>query len=401
MSGNRFEKMNADYNFDELTDRRNTACVKWDSYADSDIIPMWVADMDFRTAPAVTEALKRRVEEGIFGYVSVPDSYYDALIGWFRHRHGWDIDRDMVIYTSGVVPALSATIKALTRPGEGVIIQTPAYNCFFSSVRNNGCREIYNALKRIETPTGFTYEIDFENLEILASEPTTTLLILCNPQNPTGRVWRSEELEKVREICARNGVRVVSDEIHCELIHNGYRYIPYGTIDSEAIILCSPSKAFNTAGLQIANIVCPDENIRIRIDRAINDNEVCDVNPFGVAGLIAAYNEGEDWLNELNHYLDSNYQYLREFLSKNLPDLPCCDSEATYLAWVDIKPLGIDYDEVDSLLMKEAKVIVNGGGMYHGDGYIRINYACPRSRLEEGLSRIVKCLSSIKERTEK
>ncbi len=388
--------MNSNFNFDQLTERHNTGCVKWDSDADPEIIPMWVADMDFRTAPAVTDALKHRVESGIFGYVRVPQAYYDAVVKWFHDRHGWKIDPDMVIYTTGVVPALSAVIKALTKPGEGVIIQTPAYNCFFSSVKNNGCRQIFNPLRRVDTPDGFTYEIDFENLELLASEPENTLLILCNPQNPTGRVWTREEMERMRDICSRHGVRVVSDEIHCELIHSGYTYIPYATVDPDGVVLCSPSKAFNTAALQIANIVCPDANIYAKIDRAINDNEVCDVNPFGVTGLIAAYNEGGEWLDALNRYLDENYRYLRERFAGDLPALPVCNSESTYLAWIDIRPLGLTSDEIDSLLKEKGKVRINGGTMYHGDGYIRINYACPRPRLKEGLDRIVKCLSALK-----
>ena len=284
------------YNFDELTERRNTGCVKWDSDNDTDMLPLWVADMDFQTAPSVKEAVMSRAATGIYGYVRVPDSYYEALTRWFDTRHGWHIDRDRVIYTSGVVPALSAIIKALVKPGEGVIIQTPAYNCFFSSVRNNHAIEIDNPLKRIETASGFTYEIDFEDLEAVASRPETRLLLLCNPQNPTGRVWTRAELEQVRDICRRNGVRVLSDEIHCELIHKGYEYIPYATIDPEAVVCCSPSKAFNTAGLQTANIVCPDTETRDLIDRAINDNEVCDINPFGVVALEAAYNDGSGWM---------------------------------------------------------------------------------------------------------
>lgn len=383
------------YNFDELTERRNTGCVKWDSDNDPDMLPLWVADMDFQTAPSVKEAVMSRAATGIYGYVRVPDSYYEALTRWFDTRHGWHIDRDRVIYTSGVVPALSAIIKALVKPGEGVIIQTPAYNCFFSSVRNNHAIEIDNPLKRIETASGFTYEIDFEDLEAVASRPETRLLLLCNPQNPTGRVWTRAELEQVRDICRRNGVRVLSDEIHCELIHKGYEYIPYATIDPEAVVCCSPSKAFNTAGLQTANIVCPDTETRDLIDRAINDNEVCDINPFGVVALEAAYNDGEEWLDALNNYLEDNYRYLRETLGSAFPQLRICDSQATYLAWIDIRPLCISSDNLDKLLRKNGKVHINSGTMYAGDGYIRINYACPRSRLAEALRRLAGVLETL------
>ena len=383
------------YNFDELTERRNTGCVKWDSDNDTDMLPLWVADMDFQTAPSVKEAVMSRAATGIYGYVRVPDSYYEALTRWFDTRHGWHIDRDMVIYTSGVVPALSAIIKALVKPGEGVIIQTPAYNCFFSSVRNNHAIEIDNPLKRIETASGFTYEIDFEDLEAVASRPETRLLLLCNPQNPTGRVWTRAELEQVRDICRRNGVRVLSDEIHCELIHKGYEYIPYATIDPEAVVCCSPSKAFNTAGLQTANIVCPDTETRDLIDRAINDNEVCDINPFGVVALEAAYNDGGEWLDALNNYLEDNYRYLRETLGSAFPQLRICDSQATYLAWIDIRPLGISSDNLDKLLRENGKVHINSGTMYAGDGYIRINYACPRLRLAEALRRMTGILKTL------
>ncbi len=383
------------YNFDELTQRRDTACVKWDSDREADILPLWVADMDFRTAPAVREAVMQRAASGIYGYVRVPDSYYNALTHWFESRHGWHIDRDMVIYTTGVVPALSAIIKALVKPGEGVIIQTPAYNCFFSSVRNNHALEIDNPLRRIETDEGFTYEIDFEGLETAAARPEAKLLLLCNPQNPTGRVWTREELQRVSDICRRNGVHVLSDEIHCELVHAGYEYIPYATIDPHAIVCCSPSKAFNTAGLQTANIVCPDMEIRNLVDRAINDNEVCDINPFGVVALEAAYNNGSEWLDALNAYLDENYRYLCKTLGNALPRLKICNSEATYLAWVDITPLNLTSDDVERLLVERAKVRINSGSMYAGEGYIRINYACPRARLEEALTRIIRVLDKI------
>ncbi|MDE7407146.1 MAG: aminotransferase class I/II-fold pyridoxal phosphate-dependent enzyme, partial [Muribaculaceae bacterium] len=236
------------YNFDEQTHRRGTDSYKWDSAKDNDILPLWVADMDFRTAPAVTEALRKRVDSGIFGYVKVPDSYYESLSSWFRRRHGWMIDKSKVIYTSGVVPAVSAIIKALTKPGDGVIVQIPAYNCFFSSIRNNGCNIVENKLLRRDTADGFTYSIDFENLERLASEARNNLMLLCNPHNPTGRIWTREELEQVRDICHRHGVRVVSDEIHCELTMPGLEYMPYARVDKDAIVCCSPSKAFNIAG---------------------------------------------------------------------------------------------------------------------------------------------------------
>lgn len=378
-----------EFNFDELTVRRGTDSYKWDSAEAGDMIPLWVADMDFRTAPAIVEALRRKVDSGIFGYVKVPESYYSALTDWFNRSHGWCIDPSDVIYTSGVVPAISAIIKALARPGDGVILQTPAYNCFFSSIRNNGCVPVANPLLRRERADGFTYELDFEGLERLASKDENTLLILCNPHNPSGRVWTREELERIREICRKGNVTVISDEIHCELTHPGFKYTPYLTLDPEAVACCSPSKAFNLAGLQIANVIAPVEDMRKKIDKAININEVCDVNPFGVIALQQAYNYGAEWLEALNVYLYSNYIFLREFLHERMPMLRICDSESTYLAWIDIRPLGITADEVEAI-GKQHGVWVNAGTLYGGQGYIRINYACPRERLREGLERFVR-----------
>lgn len=249
--------------FDTAPDRRGSGSCKWDSAADPEVIPLWVADMDFKTAPCVTGALRRRVGHGVFGYTLVGDDYYRALTGWFSSRHGYDIDPEMVIYTSGVVPAISAIIKALTKPGDGVLVQTPVYNCFFSSIRNNGCRVTGNPLRRVDLPDGdFTYGMDFDDLERKAADPSNTLLLLCNPHNPAGRNWNREELARLAEICRRNGVRIISDEIHCELTMPGLEYTPFGTVDPSAVVCLSPSKAFNTAGLQIANIVCPDDLTR-------------------------------------------------------------------------------------------------------------------------------------------
>lgn len=381
------------FNFDEIIDRRGTLSYKWDAAADPDMIPLWVADMDFRTAPAVMDALRGRLENGIFGYVKVPESYYFALRRWFRLRHGWTFLRDSVIYTSGVVPAISAIIKALVGPGHGVMVQTPAYNCFFSCIRNNGCTVVENPLRRVETAGGFTYEVDFDDLREKASRPDVDLLLLCNPHNPTGRVWTRSELERISEICRENNVTVVSDEIHCELVHPGYEYIPYMTVDPTCVACCSPSKAFNIAGLQIANIIDRDAERRARIDKAININEVCDVNPFGVVALQAAYNEGEEWLDALNAYLYDNYLYLRKVIGERLPKLRVCESESTYLAWIDISALGLGGDEVERIGKEEGKVWVNSGDMYADGGYIRINYACPRARLAEGLERLCKVLN--------
>ncbi|MBD5371780.1 MAG: pyridoxal phosphate-dependent aminotransferase [Bacteroides sp.] len=378
--------------FDSAPDRRNSGSMKWDE--EPDVLPLWVADMDFRTAPCVIEALKRRVDHGVFGYTHVRPEFYQALQWWFETYHRMPIRREEVMYVPGVVPALSAIVKALTKPGEGVIVQTPVYNCFFSSIRNNGCRIIESPLRRIDlSASEFTYEMDYEDLEVKASDPDTRLLLLCNPHNPAGRAWRREELERLSEICRRHGVQVISDEIHCDLTMPGFHYVPFSTVDSEAIVCLSPSKAFNTAGLQIAAIICPDEERRRLIDRAININEVCDVNPFGVEGLIAAYSpQGHEWLEELRSYLSENYEVMREFLRKELPQVAVTKLEATYLPWIDVRAFGLTADELEEKLLKEAKVWLNSGSMYGSEGYLRINIACPRSRLLEGLKRIAQCL---------
>ncbi|MDE6858205.1 MAG: pyridoxal phosphate-dependent aminotransferase, partial [Alistipes sp.] len=296
------------YDFDEIIPRRGTNSCKWDTPADEGVLPMWVADMDFRTAPAVVDAVRRRAEHGIFGYTKVPDAYYRAIVGWFSRRHGWTIDPQTIIYTTGVVPALSASIKALTRPGDRVLVMTPAYNCFYSSIRNNGCE--LSAVPMIYS-AGSSYAVDFEALERAAADERARLLLLCNPHNPGGRVWTRDELRRIGEICLRHDVFVVSDEIHCELTFDGRDYTPYATLGGEfarrSVVCTSPSKAFNIAGLQTANIIAPDDEVRRRIDRAINDNEVCDIGPFGVEALMAAYGEGEEWLDALRGYLWDNY----------------------------------------------------------------------------------------------
>lgn len=385
--------MKEQFDFDEIVPRRGTNSYKWDSAPDSRTLPMWVADMDFRTAPVIIEALKRRVEHGIFGYTRVPDEYYKAVTGWFAHRHGWRFSEECILYTSGVVPALSAVIKALAEPGDSVIVQTPVYNCFFSSIRNNGCRIVENPLIYSD---GY-YTMDFDDLERKASDDSARLLLLCNPHNPAGRVWRRDELQRIGEICLRHGVTVVSDEIHCELTFPGYSYTPFATVGREifekSVICCSPSKAFNTAGLQIANIITPDADVRGRIDRAINVNEVCDVNPFGVEALIAAYTGGEPWLDSLRQYLYDNYTELRAYFEENLPYLTVTRMEGTYLVWVDIRPLGIGADTLEERLLAEENLWFNSGTMYGADGFLRINIACPRAVMMEGLERFRRFVS--------
>lgn len=384
----------AKYDFNQVVQRKNTNSYKWDIVTD-DILPLWVADMDFEVAPEIKQAIIERANHGIFGYTLVPDSYYDSIIQWFKSRHNWSIDRNSIIYTSGVVPAISATIKALAMPGENVLVQTPVYNCFFSSIRNQGCCVVENELIR----EGDTYKINFEDFEKKCADEKTTIFLLCNPHNPTGRVWTKDELKQMNSICLKHGVKIISDEIHCELVMPGYSYTPFASISEEcknnSIILNSPSKAFNIAGLQIANIICENTVWRRRINRAINIFEICDVNPFGIVALQAAYNKGGEWIDELNQYIYENYLYLKQFILEELPQVEVIKLEGTYLAWIDIMCFELSSDEAYNELLNDGKVLVNSGTLYgkkSGEGYLRINLACPRETLKKGLIRIARIL---------
>lgn len=395
------------YNFDEIIKRKNTGCVKWDApclanngtapcpvnVGSADVIPLWVADMDFAVAPAIQEAIRRRAQHPVFGYTYVQDDYYDAVISWFRRRHQWDISRDWILYTTGVVPAMSVAIKALTMSGEKVLILSPDYNCFFSSIKNNGC-EVAESVLRFSGDNN-RFEVDWTDFEAQCADEKTTVFLLCNPHNPTGRVWTREELKRMADICRKHHVRVVSDEIHCELVMPGHSFCPMGTVDADAVILNSPSKSFNIAGLMMANIICRDAATRRRIDRAININEVCDVNPFAPEAAKAAYNESEDWIDALNRYIWDNYRALCDFAGQHFPQWKVMPLEGTYLAWVDVSAVcTASADGVAAYcdhLLREGHVWLNPGTMYgpqSGEGYLRINLACPRALLLEALARI-------------
>ncbi len=385
------------YNFDEIIPRRNTNSVKWDEAAQDDIIPLWVADMDFRVLPQITEALRQRVDHGVFGYTHVPDSYYESVIRWFKDRHGLQgVKPSDIIYTSGVVPAISAIVRGLTLPGDKVLVQTPVYNCFFSSIRNQGCMVEENHLVYKNN----TYVVDWDDFERKCADSRVRIFLLCNPHNPAGRVWKKEELLRMGEICQKHDVFVISDEIHCELVMPGNDYTPFASLSDgflkNSATCVAPTKAFNIAGLQIANIIVKDRNKRERIDRAINIHEVCDVNPFGVIATEAAYTEeGAEWLRQLNTYLFANYRFLCDFFSKHFPSLEVVKLEGTYLVWVDCSSLGKSSTEIVNTLYRHG-VWMNDGVMYgeNQGAFIRINIACPRKILEEGLLRMEKALRS-------
>lgn len=386
------------YNFDEVIPRRGSNSIKWDSDKCPEMLPMWVADMDFRLAPKIKEAVARRLEQGVFGYARVPDAFYDAVIHWFERRHQVQIQREWILYTIGVVPALSAIVTALTQPGDGVLIQPPVYNCFFSCVEGNNRRLVTNPLHY----ENGDYSIDWEDLEKKASDPSVKLMILCNPHNPAGRVWTREELLRIGEICKRYHVYVLSDEIHCELTAPGYTYTPFASLSDDlrmhSVFCASPSKAFNLAGFQVANIFVPNAEIRKKIEAILQGLDMESLNCFAVEAFIAAYNESEDWLDEVNVYIHENYLFMKDFVESQMPDLHLVPLEGTYLAWLDCKVLNLTSQEMYEELKNEYHLWLNAGTMYgvEGEGFVRWNLACPRSILKEGLQRFLKYYSACK-----
>lgn len=378
------------YDFSKVLPRRGTNCVKWDLVPDG-VIPMWVADMDYQTAPFIRDAVVERAKHGIYGYTAVPAAYYESLCNWYAERHGWRPDPSWIIYTTGVVPAISACVSAFAGPGDNVLIMSPVYNCFFSSVRNWRCNVLDVPLLTVQTPGGPRYEIDFDGLE--AAAPKARVMLICSPHNPAGRVWTREELRRVGEICLRHGVIPVVDEIHCEFTMPGVEFVPFASVcpefEDKCVTLYAASKAFNIAGLQMANFIVKDPKLRALVDKAVNVNEICDVNPFGVIASQAAWTQqGWDWLQQLNGELWRHYLKLREALSE-FPSLHLYVLEGTYLAWLDVRALGMGSEEIEKSLTEVEKVRLNAGDMYGTPGFLRINLACPDELFNEGLRRIV------------
>ena len=386
---------NEKFNFDEIVDRRGTHSVKWDQCPSDDVIPMWIADMDFKAAPCIMDALKQRLEHGVFGYANVPEDFYTSIINWFDRRHNWKIDRDWIEYTTGVVPAIDAVLKAGTKPGENVVILTPIYNCFFTCIESNKCTPVEVPLTYNED---YSYSIDYEALDKALADENTHTLLFCNPHNPAGRVWRKEELLKVNELCLKHGVTVVSDEIHCEMMMPGEHYTPFASISEEAQANCvtcgSPSKSFNIAGLQAAFIVSSNPRIKADINKALIDNQVCAINPFGLEAFMAAYNHGESWIEQFNEYIAGNFKVLCDMINKELPNFHITPMEGSYLAWIDVTPTGMTSAEVTKKILDDGKVMVNDGAMYGkaGEGFIRINLATQRAVVEEGTRRIINAM---------
>ena len=388
-----------EYNFDEIVSRRESYSYKWDSNKDENILPMWVADMDFKTAQPIIDALVSKALHGVFGYTKVPGKYYNAVISWFGRKHHFMVERDWILFTTGVVPALSAIILAHTKPGDKVLVQEPVYNCFFSSIRNYQCEIVSSNLMYSDG----NYTMDWDDLEQKAADPKVKLLLLCNPHNPVGRAWTRMELEHIGEICLRNQVLVVSDEIHCDLVFPGHKHIPFASVSQQfrenSVTCTSPSKAFNLAGLQVANIFVFNPDIHKKIDKALNINEVCEINPFAIEALIAAYThaESENWLDELRNYLWDNYLLTKDFFLQNFPQFCVIPLEATYLVWIDCSSLQMSSTKIAEALLEDEKIRINEGTLYgqSGEGFIRLNIACPKPVLQEGLNRMKRAFDRI------
>lgn len=379
------------YNFDEVLKRKGTNSVKWDSNIE-DILPMWIADMDFKIASPITEAMKKIAEQEIYGYSTIPEEYYEAVCSWFENIHSWRIDKKWIIYTTGVVPILGLLVRIFIKPGDKVIIQTPIYQHFYKAISDNGGEIIQNSLK---LDSG-RYFMDFEDLERKASDENTKLLILCNPHNPTGRVWSKDELVRLSEICKKHGILVVSDEIHCDLIYKEHKHIPFSLIDetSNFIICTAPSKTFNLAALKISNIIIPNEVLRHKVNKVVAIAGLGRVNIFAVEATIAAYKYGDEWYYQLLEYLFNNVNYIIKFFQEKLPIVNVIKPEGTYLVWIDCRRLNVK--KLEEFFLKEAKVRLNDGSIFgnEGEGFVRINVACPRSVLREGLERIEKAVKA-------
>lgn len=386
--------MGIKYDFDSVIDRRGTDSIKWDIRENE--LPMWVADMDFRTAPEIIEAMRNRLDHGIFGYSRVPDGWYSAYMDWWRERHGLEIKREWLVFCTGVIPAISSAVRKLTTPDENVVIQTPVYNVFFNCVKNNGCRVLENPLRY----SGGGYSMDLDDLGKKLSDPQTSLMILCNPHNPVGKIWDRETLAEIGRLAAENNVTVISDEIHCDLTEPDKEYVPFASVSDEcrkvSITCVAPTKTFNLAGLQTAAVFVPDRHLRHKLWRALNTDEVAEPNAFACAAAEAAFTRGGEWLDALREYISCNRRHTAEYIGRELPELKLVRGEATYLLWIDISAIekrdiqGSKSRDFCSFLRKQTGLFLTAGSEYGGcgDGFVRMNIACPKTMLEDGLERL-------------
>ena len=381
------------YDFDRVIDRRNTASLKWDQlkefFGSEDVLPLWVADMDFPCPEPVKEALVRRAESGLYGYTIRTGEWFEAIQGWYRRRHGWDIAKEAILSSPGVVTSLSLAVELFSEPGAGVILQPPVYHPFYDVIRLNGRQVLRNPLRIGENGL---YEMDFDGLERLMRDGAK-LMLLCNPHNPGGRVWTRDELARVAELAAHYGVTVVSDEIHCDLVLPPRRHVPFAVAAADSgaphVSLHAPTKTFNLPGVQSSFIAAGDPAIRRRLNERIRALSLQMQNYFALYATIAAFNEGDEWLDQLLAYVKAHIDFAIRYLSENAPFLRPMPPEGTYLLWVDCRALGLDPQGMKRLMFEEAKVAFNEGSMFgeEGAGFVRINCACPRSILEEALRR--------------
>ncbi len=381
------------FDFDTVTDRRGTGSLKWD-VGDGEL-PMWVADMDFKTAPCVREAIEKRAAHGIFGYSIIPDNWFDAYTGWWSSYHKLDMDKDRLIFTTGVIPALSTAVRKFTTPAEKVVIQTPVYNIFFNSVINNGRRVLEN---RLAYKDG-AYSMDFEDLEKKLSDPLTTMLILCNPQNPVGKIWDADTLRRVGELAKKHHALVFADEIHCDITAPGKDYVPFASVSEEcrvnSITAIAPTKTFNIAGINSAAVYVPEEGLYQRMNRALNTDEVAEPNAFAIDATVAAFSdEGRRWLDELRGYIEDNKAYAYDFIERELPEVYAVRQDATYLMWLDMNRYAEESKELYRRIREKSGLFLSPGGSFGkgGECFLRMNVACPRTLLGDGLERLKKFL---------
>lgn len=389
------------YDFDTKVDRKNTNSLKW-KVADNEL-PMWVADMDFKTAPEIQTAIMEKAKEGVYGYSIIPDEWYRAYMGWWKNRHDLEIQREWLIFSTGVIPSISSIVRKLTTPAEKVLIQTPVYNIFFNCILNNGRRVVENTLKY----DGENYEIDFEDLEEKLADPQTSMMILCNPHNPVGRIWSREELKRIGELCKQYNVIVISDEIHCDLTDPGCDYIPFASVSEvcrdNSITCVAPTKTFNLAGMQSSAVIIPNKVLRHKVWRGLNTDEVAEPNFFAVDAAIAAFTKGEDWLNELREYIFNNKNIVAEFVKNEVPSIKVVLSHATYLLWLDCQNVkGVD-SGLAEFIRKETGLYITAGSHYgkSGSEFMRMNIACPQEVLRDGLARLKQGISAYEKREEK
>lgn len=385
------------YDFDVPVDRRGSGALKWDVKENE--LPMWIADMDFRAAPEIAAALQARLDHGVFGYGGVPDEWYDAYVGWWKKRHGVLLDRKALIFCTGVVPAISSTVRKLTTPNEKVLIQTPVYNIFYNSILNNGARVS-------ECPLIYrdgAYTVDFDSLEEKLADSQTNLMILCNPHNPVGKIWDRRTLETVGALAGRYRVTVLSDEIHCDIARPGCGYLPFFSVsnvcENNSVTCLAPTKAFNLAGIQTAAVYVPDPYLRHKIERALNTDEVAEPNSFAVPAAVAAFTKGEKWLDAACAYLFENRRIAEEYVKDEIPQLNTVSADATYLLWIDISSLHTGSAAFAAYLREKTGLIVSAGEAYGAAGrsFLRMNLACPKARLLDGLKRLKKGVSSFTE----